>query len=167
MKKTTIANKANRINVKNNQGQYESTYTAANLTIVSDRPLVQGEKCRGTITVSDINYGDSIFRAEATTHREQPDRKYYTLADSPNGSLKLNAKRIRLVLEMPYAATDTGEDIAALFSPESRAMIAKLRKIKDYLTDVHACKIIEAQAEARAEAARERDLEALKGISIE
>ncbi len=46
-------------------------------------------------------------------------------------------------------------------------MIAKLRKIKDYLTDVHAYKIIEAQAEARAEAARERDLEALKGISIE
>jgi len=118
-------------------------------------------KYRGTITVDDIENGDSIFRTEATIHREQPDRKYHTLAETEDGSLKLNAKRIRMVLEVPYAATDTGTDIATRFKPQALALISKLRKINAYLADEHAYKIIEAPAEARAEAERERNLQAL------
>ena len=62
MKTNTIK----RINVKNNQGQYESIYPVANMTIVSDRPIQQGMKYRGTITVDDIEHGDSTFRTEST-----------------------------------------------------------------------------------------------------
>ena len=157
MKTNTIK----RINVKNNQGQYESIYPVANMTIVSDRPIQQGMKYRGTITVDDIEHGDSTFRTEPTIHHECPERRYRMLADTEDGALKLNAKRVRLLLEMPYAATDTGTDIAARFKPQALALIAKLKKIEAYLADEYAGKIIEAQAEALAEAKRERNLQAL------
>ena len=157
--KSQVAKATKRINVKNIQGQYESTYPVAQMTIVSDRPIQQGMKYRGTITVDDIEHGDSTFRTETTIHRECPERKYQTLAETEDGSLKLNAKRVRLLLEVPYAATDTGTDIAARFKPQTQALLSKLRKIAAYLTDEHARKIIEAQAEALAEAQRERNLE--------
>lgn len=155
-------NTSKRINVKNNQGQYESIYPVANMTIVSDRPIQQGMKYRGTLTVDDIENGDSTFRTETTIHRECPERKYYAFGETEDGSLKINAKRVRMLLEFPYAATDTGTDIAERFSPQFKALIAKLRKTTDYMADVHACKILEAQADARAEAKRERTLQALR-----
>lgn len=157
----SIAIKANQINVKNAQGQWESTFPAASLTIVSDRPLEAGKKYKGTYTVNDLEYGDGEFRTEATIHREQPDRKYFTLAETENGSLKLNAKRVRMLLEMPYAAIDNGQDIAAAFTPQAREMLRKLRKIDEYLCDVHACKVIETAEMARAEAEREKNLNAV------
>jgi len=156
-----VAKVTKRINVKNNQGLYESTYPVANLTIVSDRPIQQGMKYRGTITVDDIEHGDSTFRTETTIHRECPERRYYAIDETPNGSLKINAKRIRMSLEMQYAATDTGTDIAEQFSPQIKQLLSVLRKTGDYLTDVHACKVIGAQAVARTEAERERNLEAI------
>ena len=165
MKKNNVsaqmAKAIKRINVKNNQGQYESTYPVAQMTIVSDRPIQQGMKYRGTITVDDIEHGDSTFRTETTIHRECPERKYLTILDTPNGSLKINAKRVRMLLEMQYAATDTGTDIAEQFSPQIKQLLAVLRKTKEYMADVHACKVIGAQAVARAEAERERNLEAI------
>ena len=161
---TMKKNTSQRINVKNNQGLYESTYPVANMTIVSDRPIQQGLKYRGTITVDDIDNGDCTFRTEATIHHECPERRYYALHETKNGSLKINAKRVRCVLEMPYAATDTGTDIAEIFSPQLKQLLAKLRKTGDYLSDVYACQVIGAQADARAEAKRERESRALHGI---
>ncbi len=163
MKKNTIK----RINVKNNQGLYESTYPVANMTIVSDRPIQQGLKYRGTITVDDIENGDSTFRTETTIHHECPERRYLALKEVENGSLKINAKRVRMLLELQYAATDTGEDIAKKFSPQIKEMLAILRKTGDYMSDVYACKVIGAQAVAKAEAIREREVEALHQSSEE
>lgn len=165
MATTTIAAKtaknANKLNVKNQNGLYESTFGAAALTIVSDRPIVAGQKYRGTYTVRDLTYGDGEFRTESTIHHECPERKYYTIGETENGSVKLNAKRVRMVLEMPYAAVDCGQDIATVFGPQAKALLAKLRKVDAYLCDHHAYKVMEAQAEARAEAEREKSLTAL------
>ena len=69
---------------------------------------------------------------------------------------------MRLLLEMPYAATDTGTDIAEKFSPQVKQLLSVLRKTGDYIADVHACKVIGAHAIARAEAKRERNLQALQ-----
>ena len=161
--KTQVAKNINRMNVKNANGQYESTFASAALTIVSDRPLQEGQKYRGTYTLRDMQYGDGEFRTEASIHREMPERKYYTIGETENGSVKLNAKRVRLVLEMPYAAVDSGQDIAGVFSPQAKELLAKLRKINTFLCDFHTYKVLEGQAEARAEAVREKNLAMLKG----
>ena len=166
MAQTTTAAKSakntSKLNVKNQNGLYESTFGAAALTIVSDRPIVEGQKYRGTYQVRNIEYGDGEFRTEPTIHREYPERRYYTIGETENGSVKLNAKRVRMVLEMPYAAVDEGQDIAACFAPQAKALLAKLRKVNTFLCDHHAYMVMEAQAEARAEVEREKNLEALR-----
>lgn len=165
MAKKSIAAKsatnANKLNVKNENGMYESTFFAASMTFVTDRPLISGQKFRGTCEMRNLTYGDAVFRSEATTHRECPERKYYTIGETENGSVKLNAKRVRMVLEMPYAAVDEGQDIAAVFGPQAKTLLTKLRKVQTYLTDHYAYKVMEAQADARAEAERVKNLSAL------
>ncbi len=65
--KSQVAKATKRINVKNIQGQYESTYPVAQMTIVSDRPIQQGMKYRGTITVDDIERGDTTVVIQSKT----------------------------------------------------------------------------------------------------
>ena len=110
------------------------------------------------MTESDTEIVEEDILSQATF-----DETYSTIGETENGSVKLNAKRVRLVLEMPYAAVDSGQEIAGVFSPQAKELLAKLRKINTFLCDFHTYKVLECQAEARAEAVREKNLAMLKG----